>query len=104
MVHIVASDSQELLPLILSCISLEQEVHWTILSLSVFDILSITGRLVPRAISSWRGLTCITDDFDDSFVSGYHSGPTIISLKGISLTEMLRFEILVLEKVFLKTL
>ena len=64
----------------LSCISLEQEVHWTIGSLSVFDILSITGTLVPRTISSWKGFTYIMDGFDNSFISGmvYHFGLTII--------------------------
>ena len=64
----------------LSCISLGQEVHWTVRSLSVFDILSITGQLEPRKLSSWRGLTYIIDDFDNSFISGmvYHFGLTII--------------------------
>ena len=68
----------------LSCISLEQEVHRTIRSLSVFDILSITGRLEPRTISSWRGFTYIIDDFDSSFISGmvYHFEPTIIVESG----------------------
>ena len=49
-------------------------------SLPVFVISSITGPLMLRTISSWRGLTYITDDFENSFRSGtvYPSGPTII--------------------------
>ena len=68
----------------LSCISLEQEVHWTIRSLFVFDILTITGPLVPTTKSSWRGFTYIMDDFDNFFISGmvYHFGPTIIVESG----------------------
>ena len=68
----------------LSCISLEQEVQWTIRSLSVFDILSITGPLEPRTISYWRGFTYIIGDFDSSFISGmvYHFRPTIIVESG----------------------
>ena len=68
----------------LSCISLEQEVHWNIRSLSVFHILPITGSLEPRTISSWRGFTYIIADFDSFFISGmiYHFGPTIIVESG----------------------
>ena len=78
--HIVAFDSQRH-----SNVFPRKKKNTDPWEVSLFFVISlITGPLMSRTISSLRGVTYITDDFDNSFRSGtvYTCGPTITNESG----------------------